>query len=212
MKEFDALIDKLADQAAPVRRYSTRGGRLALAAIGAATLTVVFMIRGFRADVMAGQADPMLTVATGLMLILAIAAGSSAVRMARPQVGTAASGAPWALTALLLVPVAAVIGIIAQPDRIAGLAPGPGIRCLVFGLIAGLGALVFLAYWLRLGAPVAPERASWLTGLAAGAIGALALMLECRQEGLAHFGAWHVAVPIAAAAAARLILPRFLRW
>jgi hypothetical protein len=211
MKDFDALIDGLADRAA-VRRHSTRGGRLALTAVGAATLAIVFLIRGFRADVMAGQPDPMLTVATGLMLILAIAAGSSAVRMARPQVGTAASGAPWALAALLLVPVVAVIGIMAQPDRIVGLAPGPGIRCLVFGFAAGLGALVFLTYWLRLGAPVAPERASWLAGLAAGSIGALAVMLECRQEGLAHFGIWHVAVPVFAAAAARLILPRFLRW
>jgi len=212
MTDFDALIDELAGEAAPVRPRTTRTGRLALAVVAAATLAIVFLAYGFRADVMAAAPAPLIGIAAGLMLLLALAAGASAVRMARPQVGAPTSGAPWALAALLLLPVLALAGIVAEPDRIVGLAVGPGLRCLIFGLVAGLGALTFLVFWLRRGAPVAPERASWLTGLAAGAIGALAVTLECPQDGFAHFGIWHVAVPLVAAGAARLLLPRFLRW
>jgi hypothetical protein len=212
MTDFDALIDELAEGAAPVRPRSTRAGRLELAGVAAATLAIVYFAYGFRADVVAAEPGPLLGVAIGLMTLLAVAAGASAVRIARPQVGAPASGAPWALAALLLLPILALAGIAAQPDRIAGLAVGPGLRCLIFGFVAGLGALAFLVAWLRRGAPVAPERASWLAGLAAGAIGALAVTLECPQNGFAHFGVWHVAVPLVAAGAARLLLPRVLRW
>jgi len=212
MTDFDALIDDLAEDATPVRVRSTRAGRLELAAVAAATLALVFLTYGFRADVRAAEPAPLLGIAAGLMLLLAVAAGASAVRMARPQVGAPASGAPWVLAALLLLPAIAIAGIATEPDRIAGLAVGPGLRCLAFGLIGGLGALAYLVAWLRRGAPVAPERASWLAGLAAGAIGALAVTLECPQDAFAHLGAWHVAVPLVAAGAVRLILPRFLRW
>ena len=212
MTDHDALIDRLADGTAPVRAHSTRAGRLALAGIALATLAAVFFIRRFRADVMSAEIPPMIAITAGLLLILAAAAGTSAVRMARPQVGAPSSGAPWALTALMLLPAIALIGIAAQPDRAAGLAPDEGLRCLAFGLFAGLASLAFLVTWLRRGAPVAPERASWLAGLAAGAVGALAVTLECRHDLLAHFGVWHVAVPLIAAGAARLLLPRLLRW
>jgi hypothetical protein len=94
----------------------------------------------------------------------------------------------------------------------AGLALEPGIGCLAFGLVAGLASLAFLTLWLRGGAPVAPERASWLAGLASGAIGALTITLECAHDPLTHVGIWHVAIPLVMAAGARLALPRLLRW
>lgn len=212
MTDFDSLIDKLASNAVPVRARSVRTGRLALAALSVATLLAVLGTYGFRSDVLTGELPPMRALASGLMLLLACAAGGSAIRMARPQVGAASSGAPWALAALLLIPAIALAGIIAHPAELAGLAAGPGLRCLGFGLGAGFAAFVFLVIWLRRGAPVAPERAAWLAGLAAGAVGAFAVTLECPANSLVHIGVWHVAVPLVAGAAARLVLPRFLHW
>ena len=212
MTDLDTLIDDLAGMAAPVRRQSAGLGRLAMAAIAVATLALVYLIYGFRADVMTAQPTPMWSVAAGLMLILAVAAGTSAVRMARPQVGAPGSGAPWALAALLLLPAIALAGILEDPDRVAGLAIGPGLRCLTLGLVAALGTLAFLVAWLKRGAPVSPGRAAWLAGLAAGAVGALAVTLECPQDALAHVGVWHVGVPLVAGGIAWLLLPRFLRW
>ena len=212
MNPHDALIDSLADDAAAVRPLSTRRGRLLLAAIAAATLLVTTFVLGIREDLAAGSPGPMLGVAIGLFAILAIAAGASAVRMASPQVGAAAAGAPWALAAVLLLPGIVLIEITANPPLATGLALTTGLRCLVVGLAAGLGALAFLTVWLLRGAPADPRRAAWFAGLAAGAIGALAVTLECPEDSFAHVGVWHVAIPLAAGGAARLLLPRFLRW
>ncbi|MGI8931968.1 MAG: NrsF family protein [Sphingomicrobium sp.] len=212
MNQFDALIDRLAEDVTPVRAQSTRLGRATLAAIAAVTLAAVYLLLGFRDELMRGSIEPMLGVTIGLLAILAVAAGSSAVRMARPQVGAPGSGAPWALAALLVLPAIALAGIVAQPGLSAGLALGTGLRCLAVGILAALGSLAFLTTWLRRGAPVAPERASWLAGLASGAIGALAVTLECPEDGFAHLGVWHIVIPLAAGGATRLLLPRFLRW
>jgi hypothetical protein len=212
MSNFEALIDDLAGDAAPVRRQSTRIGRLTLTAIAVTTFGIVFLAYGFRSDIMASAPAPILMVALGLMAILAIAAGASAVRMAKPQVGAAASGAPWALASLMLLPTIAFMEMAAHPDAIGGLALAPGLACLGFGLTAGLASLLFLTLRLRQGAPVMIGRASWLAGLAAGSIGALAVTLECPHDALAHLGIWHAAIPLVAAGLARLLLPPFLRW
>ncbi len=212
MTDFDTLIDRLATDAVPVRRQSTKSGRLLLAAIATVTLTAVYATYGFRADIIGGSPSPVVGLAAGLMLILAAAAGAGAVRMARPQVGAASSGAPWALAALLLLPALALAGIAARPQLSSGLAADSGLRCLTFGIVAGMASLAFLTMWLRRGAPVAPQRAAWLAGLASGAIGALAVTLECPHDELAHLGVWHVAVVLVVGGGAGLLLPRLLRW
>ena len=212
MTDHNALIDELAGAAAPVRPRSTATGQVTFAGVAILTLVTVTLAFGSRPDLTPGRIPPMIGLTAGLLLIVAAAAGAGAVRMARPQVGAHGSGAPWALAALMLLPAISLAGIAAQPDSATGLALDGGVRCLLFGLGAGLASLAFLVGWLRRGAPVAPERASWLAGLAAGAIGALAVTLECRQDSLAHVGMWHVAVPLVAAGAARMTLPWLLRW
>ena len=212
MTNFNRLIDMLASDAMPVRRQSIRIGRMSLATIAAATFAVVFVTHGFRTDIMAGTPAPIVGLGAGLMLILAMAAGAGAIRMARPQVGAPGSGAPWAFATLLLLPMLAIAGIAAKPELSSGLESESGLRCLAFGITAGAASLAFLAVWLRRGAPVAPQRAAWLAGLASGAIGALAVTLECPHNELAHLGIWHVAAVLVTAVTARLLLPRLLRW
>lgn len=212
MTDHDELIHRLADRAIAIRPRTNLAGRVLLAAVGAVTIAIVYMTLGFRHDVIVGQPAPMLGVTSGLLLLLAAAAGAGAVRMARPQVGAPTSGAPWVLAALLLVPLVALFGIATQPALVGGFDMHQGLRCLALGLVAGLGTFAFLAAWLKQGAAVSPERASWLVGLAAGATGALANSLECPQETLAHLAIWHVAAVPVAAVAARILLPRFLRW
>jgi len=212
MTDFDKLIDSLASDALPVRRQSTWSGRLLLTAVATATVAAIIAIYGVRADIQAGSPAPMVGLAAGLMLILAMAAGAGAIRMARPQVGAASSGAGWALAALLLLPVLAIAGIATRPELASGMESESGIRCLAIGVMASAASLAFLTLWLRRGAPVAPLRAAWLAGLASGAIGALTVTLECAQDELAHLGIWHVAAVLMTAVTARLLLPRLLRW
>lgn len=212
MTDTDIIIDQLVSTPKPVHPLSTAKGKLALLIIGTATLASVALLYGFRADVMAGSPAPLLSIALGLMLILAVVAGAAATRMASPQVGAKSSGAPAALAALLILPVAATIDVFAGPGRLADVALEPGLRCLSLGLAASLAALAFLTVWLRRGAPAVPERAAWIAGLAAGAVGALAVTLECPRDAMAHLAVWHVAIILAAGALSRLLLPRFLRW
>lgn len=212
MTDHEDLIDQLADGAVAIRPQTSAMGRWWLVAVSAATLAIVYAIFGFRQDVLTGQPAPMLGVTSGLLILLAAAAGAGAVRMARPQVGAPHSGASWVLAALALLPIIAVFGVLTHPDLRVGLDMHWGLRCLRLGLVAGLGTFAFLAIWLRQGAPVSPGPASWLTGLAAGAVGALANSLECHQDSLAHLAVWHLAAVPLAAIAGRLILPRFLRW
>lgn len=210
MNKHDALIERLAKDASPVRTLATGDARFALSVIAAATVATIGLLFGFRADLMHGDAAPILLVELGLLGLLAAAAGMTVTRMARPQVGAPPSGAPWALAALMMLPVITLAGIIADPRLAAGLAVGSGLRCLALGLVAAGGALGFLFLWLKRGAPVAAQRASLLAGLAAGSIGAIAVAVECPYD--SHLGVWHVAVVLAAGGLARIVLPRFLRW
>lgn len=212
MPNLDALIDDLVDNAAPVRPQSATGGRLALLAVALASLAALALLMGLREDVMRLAPGTEVALAGGLMALLALAAGTTAVRMARPQVGAPSSGAPWALAALLLLPAVALAGIAAQPAGLAILSASLGTRCLFVGLASGTATIGFLGWWLRRGAPVRPESAGWLSGLAGGAVGALAVTLECPFDGLAHIGIWHVAAVPLAGFVGRVLLPPLIRW
>lgn len=212
MTDLDHLIDEIADRGRPVRSHSTFSGRGLMVVVAALTLAAVYLVYGFRGDVMALDASPILFITAGLMLMLGAAAGMSAVRMARPQVGAAPSSAPWLMAALMLVPLMVLIRVMAGTSPVDGLAVGQGLRCLMLGFVAGIGTIAFLLVWLRHGAPVAPERAAWMVGMAGGAVGSLAVTLECPADALAHLGIWHVAVVALSTVVARLVLPRYLRW
>jgi hypothetical protein len=212
MKSVDELIDRLADEARPVRARSSRLASLGFSTVAALTVLASAVLLGLRTDVRALSPSPVIVVAAGLMLLVAASGGFAAIRSARPQVGAPASGSRWALAALFVLPVAAFVGIAADPSRAAGLAPAAGIACLLLGVAAGFATLLFLFAWQRGGAPVNPNAAAWLSGLAAGAVGALAVTVECPVNGLAHLCVWHVAAVPLSGLAARLVLPRFLRW
>lgn len=212
MTKFDPLIDRLAGEAVPVRPQSGRLGRLAFGLVASATVLATGLLLGFRSDLASFGPEPGIALSAGLMMLLALAAGLAAIRMAAPQVGAPASGAPWALAALSLLPIVALAGLAAGRIAPSAFAPAEGLGCLATGLLAGSATFAFLGFWLRRGAPVRPESAAWAAGLAAGAVGALSATLECPIDSLAHVGVWHVAAVPLAGVAARLVLPRLIRW
>ena len=54
--------------------------------------------------------------------------------------------------------------------------------------------------------------AGWLTGLAAGSLGALAYNLTCPLDTVAHVGIWHTVPVLAWAVIGRLAVPSLIRW
>ena len=212
MRDFDHLIDGLAGELKPVRPVSPGRGRVLVLATAVATCALVIVLLGVRPDIAAGEPMPLILLISGLFIIVAAAATLAATRMARPAVGTNQGGSQWALTALLLLPAVALISIGLRPSLAAGVEPSAGLSCLVLGLISGLATGGLLTRWMRQGAPANLARAGWLVGLASGAVGGLAITLECPHDALTHLGVWHVAVPVAAAAFGRALIPSLIRW
>ena len=157
---------------------------------------------------MTGMADAMFFLRSGVLLMLGIATAITAVNMARPGVGKLSRGWIWALITAALFPLtAAIMSAIAMPP-VEALRPTEGLKCLTAALVIGSG----LTLWLRRGAPTSPERAGWLVGLAAGALGAAAYNLHCPFNDIYYIGLWFTIPVLLSAIVGRLLVPRLIRW
>ena len=58
----------------------------------------------------------------------------------------------------------------------------------------------------------APERAGWLTGVAAGSFGTFAFSLHCPVTNIWYIGFWYALTVGVAALIGRILVPRFIRW
>tara|TARA_R110000822_G_scaffold54655_4_gene139808 strand:- start:478 stop:1119 length:642 start_codon:yes stop_codon:yes gene_type:complete len=208
----NSLIEGLVEELEPVRALKPKSG---LAIVGGLTLVaglIVATALGVRDDLMTGMADAMFFLRSGVLLMLGIATAITAVNMARPGVGKLSRGWIWALITAALFPLtAAIMSAIAMPP-VEALRPTEGLKCLT---VSGIAALVIgsgLTLWLRRGAPTSPERAGWLVGLAAGALGAAAYNLHCPFNDIYYIGLWFTIPVLLSAIVGRLLVPRLIRW
>ncbi|WP_265563583.1 NrsF family protein [Sphingomicrobium arenosum] len=206
----DYLIDQLSADAAPVRPLSLPLVRLALVATALGTILLTLAFWGPRPQLLTGTADAVTLLLAALLGLLAIAAGLAATRLARPAVGGVPGGGLWLFGAILLFPAIALVQQLLGHDE--GAQSFLGIYCLASGLGMSLFTAAFLTLHLRRGAPVLPERAGLLAGIASGAVGALAITLECGGSTFAHLALWHVAIVAAWALVGRTLLARLIRW
>jgi hypothetical protein len=212
MPDTDDLIDQLTDELAPTRSVSPTLGRVVLAIVALVTLSVVVRMFGMRPDFAAGNPHPVPLIGALVVLSAGIAIAAALTAMARPAVGAVRTAWPWAIGALAVLPAAALVTAVGSPDQRAAMTPHAGAFCFVSGSIASIASIVLLTLWLRRGAPTSPERASWLIGIASGAVGAFAIAFICPADAVTHIGTWHMGIIAVAAIASRLILPRFLKW
>lgn len=212
MRNFDDLVEELAGDLQPVRPISPVRGRALVLATAIATCAIVLVTLGIRPDIAAGQPVPLVMIIAGLFTIVASAATWAATRAARPAVGAVQGSARWALATLLLLPAVAIVSIAVRPSLAAGLEPEAGLSCLASGLASSVLTGALLTWWVRRGAPANPARVGWLIGLTSGAIGALAITLECPHDALTHAGIWHVAVVLISAAFGRVVISRLISW
>jgi hypothetical protein len=211
--DTDGLISALVDELQPVRPLRFRRGLgLALAAMALAAILVIGM-GGIRPDLAAGKPDAMFLVASGLFLLLGLAAAVTVVAMGSPRVGNAHDGWRWAAAMAGLLPLAALL--LALGDfHSAWLAsePAHGLLCAACSLGLGLLTGAVLVFWLRRGAPTSPGRAGLLTGIAAGCAGVFAFSIACPFDSIMHIGLWHGLAVGVSAFAGWLIVPRLVRW
>ncbi len=212
-RDFTLLIEGLAADLAPVKpQQQQRGISYALAAWVVAG-TVLLVALGVRADWGTGMLVPGALLQIFWSGSLGLVASWFAVRMAMPGVGRDHGGWRWAAAVATIVPLAAIVSLLAAPtERWPLTLPHAAMGCLFQGLLAGSVVAAALTLWLRQGAPSSPERAGLVTGIAAGASGVTIVALHCPVSTLMHVGIWHALTIAVAAVAGRIALPPLLRW
>ncbi len=205
-------IADLVNDLTPVRPMNIwRGLILPLGATLFAMMCVA-LLAGVRPDLAAGAPSPMFLLRAGVLLLLGVVCGASLLAMANPGVGRNNQGWKTALSAALLFPLAAlIVALTGQPTGSAGTMES-GMDCLKYSLVAGVATATPMVWWLRRGAPVAHERAGWLTGLAAGGLGAFAFNIHCPYNSVVYIGIWYTLAVGICAVAGRLIVPHLIRW
>ncbi|MCC6924933.1 DUF1109 domain-containing protein [Novosphingobium sp.] len=212
-KSTDDLIAGLVDDLHPVRPLrQARGMLLAVLALIAGALGMA----GFwpiRTDLVAARPDGMFLLSASLFLVLGLASAWAVIDMARPAVGMRREGWGWTALMAATLPLAAAALLAFELARGMPLAiDRDGLGCMRFGL--GWSVLTFaaLVWWLRRGAPVLPQRAGLLTGVAAGAAGIFAVSLYCPHNDLVHIGIWHGLTVVLAGLIGRIAVPRLIAW
>ena len=212
-QQFEPLIADLVADLQPVKPLKLRGGLFLVLSAMLACVLIVALAAGLRADILAGQLDPVFLLATGLFLLLAVASSFTVIEMSRPHVGGHRDGWIWAVATAALLPASAAL--IAGIAWLRGATPSvdsEGVNCLAIAVVLGMLVGLALVVWLRKGAATSPERAGLLTGLAAGSSGIFALALHCPHNDIAHIGLWHGLAVAVSAVIGRLIIPAAIRW
>ncbi len=208
--KFD--IAALVDDLEPVTALSPRRPLLMAAAITAAMLAVVALMSGVRADVMAGQPDPMFLIRSGMLLLLGGGTAHAVLGMASPAVGKPHMSWQMALAAAFLFPLAALI-VALTGDMGNAMAEMYSVgQCLMFSAIGACATAIPMILHLRRGAPTSPTRAGWLVGIASGGLGAFAYNLHCPFNSIVYIGLWYTLAVGLCAVVGRLVVPRLIRW
>lgn len=207
------FIGGLVDDLQPGRPLTLQRGLLVAGGSAALTVGVMALLVGFRPDLISGNLNPVFLLATGLFVMLGIAASFTVIGMSRPQVGNTHVGWIWAVVMAALLPLtAAVLGFVKEGNAFFQSQPAQGINCLINGSLLGLIVGGALTMWLRRGAPTSPEQAGLLTGIAAGSLGIFAYSLHCPFDDIVHIGLWHSMAVVVSAVAGRLVVPALIRW
>ncbi len=206
--DMAALVEELE----PVKPFRLSRGIGFVGALMAAALATIALTKGVRADVMAGDPNPMFLLRGGLLLLLGVGCGWAVLNMASPAVGKQGHSWKMALAAAGLLPLAAMVVAFTGHSEMAMANARYGMDCMTFSALGALATAVPMVLWLRGGAPTSPERAGWLTGVASGGLGAFAYGLHCPFNDVVYIGLWYSLAVGICAIVGRLVVPSLIRW
>lgn len=128
------FIDGLVDDLQPHRPLTLRRGLLTAMGSAGLTIGITALFIGIRPQLIAGNPDPLFLLASGLFLMLGVAASYTVVAMNRPQVGNAHACWIWAIVMAALLPLTAiVIGLVKDGNVFIQSAPAQGVNCVING-------------------------------------------------------------------------------
>ena len=215
------LIAALTEDLTPVSPIKPTQGALLIAFATIVAGGCCIAIFEFWTGMFTGEASPLYWITNLLLMLLGAASTWALAQGAMPRVGTRGSAPYWSAAMLAVVPVVALIIIVSLEMNHDHSSALPSVladplswywECAAYGSIAGLVVALAAVLFLRRGAPVSLERSGWLTGLAAGALGALAYNITCPLDTVAHVGIWHTLPVLVWAVIGRLAVPPLIRW
>ncbi|WP_373490445.1 NrsF family protein [Parasphingorhabdus sp.] len=207
------FIDGLLNDLRPTRPLTLQRGLMIASGSAALAISVMALFIGIQPALITGSLDPLFLLASGLFLMLGIAASVTVIGMSRPHVGTTHSGWIWAVAMAALLPLTAVVlGFAKEGNEFFQSQPAQGMNCVINGSMLGLIVGGALTMWLRRGAPTSSHQAGLLTGIAAGSLGIFAYSLHCPYDDIFHIGLWHSMAVVVSAIAGRIVVPTLIRW
>lgn len=208
------LIEKLTADLRPVARR--RPGRELAALVVLAVVEVILYVAlgGMRADMDAAMVTPAFWWKAASLAVLAAVSTATVLASLDPSrsprrglrlvglVTAVAVGAGWAIDA-------AGAGGAALLDRLMW---RDGIDCLFAVVALSLPPIVALGLMIRRGAPVDPARTAAAAGVTAAAWGGLIFVVRCPHDDPFYVAFWFAASILLVMLAARVLLPRLIRW
>lgn len=208
------LIASLTEDLKPVKRIKRAEGIVLIAFATLVAAVASIAVHDWWDGLLTGEASGYFLITHGLLLVLGAASTAALATGAMPRVGARSDAPLWGAFMLGILPLGAVISLLSEHGDHAheGLNDPVAYMCTTASLSAGALVLVAAVLWLRRGAPVSIERSSWLAGLAAGSLGAVAYGITCPLDTFSHVGLWHVAPVAIGAVFGRLVVPPLIRW
>ncbi|GGI89628.1 hypothetical protein GCM10007973_27480 [Polymorphobacter multimanifer] len=207
------FLNNLVADLEPVLPLGNRRAVGALFVLAFAGFAAVALTLGIRDDVLSGSPDPVFLLRSGLLLMLGTISAKSALAMVRPVVGRNDRSWVGAVAMAAVVPAVALLNTALDPVAAArAVWWSSAILCLGVGLTAATAFATIMIWNLRRGAPVLPERAGWVTGIAAGSLGSLVYSLHCPANNITYIGLWYTLTIAIAAVIARVAVPPLIRW
>ncbi|WP_404712028.1 DUF1109 domain-containing protein [Sphingomonas sp. MMS24-J13] len=210
----DQLIDRLAADVRPVRRYAV-GRRLGLGVAAGAAISALLLAAslGFRPDLAHAMHGFTFWMKWTYTISLAIGAIWATAQLARPEGGSLRGLWLMAIPVVLLAGVGVVELIRTPQTEWLAMWLGHSWRvCPWLVLTLSMPIFIGLLWSFRRLAPTRLRAAGAAAGLAAGAFSATVYCLHCPEVSALFVLTWYSLGILLAAAFGALVGPRLLRW
>jgi len=210
----DELIEALSAKSKPVNRFEVELRVAAGLGVGAAVaVAVVVFLIGVRPDIARAAATPAFWLKFVFTGAVSMAAMALSCRLGRPACKVRVLW--WAVAAplaLVIVGAAAELAMAPASHRLGLWLGSSWMVCPALIFLLSIPACLGMLWAFRRLAPTQLRLAGFGAGLAAGAIGASAYALVCRESSMAFMATWYVLGILAVGAMGALLGPRVLRW
>lgn len=173
----------------------------------------VWLVLGFRADLLAAMSTPVSVPRLVLTGLLGIVASRLVLRLARPEGEQSARFWPLGCIGIVALGLLVWAFLTTPPDAVQMAVVGKTMTtCLIAIPLLSVLPVATLHHVLRNGAPTAPLRAGFVAGLAGSGFAAAVYALYCIEDSPLFYVTWYGLAIMGVTAVSTAIGARSFRW